>query len=78
MRTQITETLCAKQPNEPDFYLSSGGFRTRFDHVGWLSTIYGRLNRGKKNEAVKHYAAEYGGTVPVMGFSAGHGLLRHV
>ncbi|WP_257159486.1 Abi family protein [Corynebacterium cystitidis] len=65
MRTQITETLCAKQPNEPDFYLSSGGFRTRFDHVGWLSTIYGRLNHGKKNEAVKHYAAEYGGRYPL-------------
>ena len=65
MRTQITELLCAKNQQDPAFYLDSSEFRETFEHIPWLHTVYGRLSRAKKNDPIKHYAAEYGGKYPL-------------
>lgn len=65
MRTQVTELLCARNRENPAFYLDSSEFRPSFEHASWLHTVYGRLSRSSKNEAVKHNASEYGGKYPL-------------
>lgn len=65
MRTQTTELLCLKSPADPAGYLSSDLFREKFDHVNWLSSIFGRLARAKKSESVKHYSQKYSGRFPL-------------
>lgn len=65
MRTQTTELLCLQNPADPAGYLNSDLFREKFDHVKWVSTIYGRLARAKKSDSIKHYSKTYSGRFPL-------------
>lgn len=65
MRTQTTELLCLKSPEDPAGYLGSDLFREKFDHTSWLTKIFGRLARAKKNESVNHYSKKYSGRFPL-------------
>src|SRR5690625_6805590 len=65
MRTQTTELLCLKCPADPAGYLGSDLFREKFDHTSWLTKIFGRLARAKKNESVNHYSKKYSGRFPL-------------
>lgn len=64
LRTRITELLCSKEPEDPTLYLRSEYFKPKFDHVGWLYTVFGRLSRSKSN-AVAHYSKNYAGQFPL-------------
>lgn len=65
VRTQVVEILCAQQPSNPAFYLSSDSFRSKFAHLQWLQTAYSRLARaGAKSDSVKHHTEHYSGMFP--------------
>ena len=65
VRTQVVEILCAQQPSNPAFYLSSDSFRSKVAHLQWLQTAYSRLARaGAKSDSVKHHTEHYSGMFP--------------
>ncbi|AKA97085.1 Abi family protein [Corynebacterium ulcerans] len=65
MRTQITEVLCLRSPDDPTAYLGNVLFKEKFNHIDWLSSIYRRLARAKKSESIKHYSRSYSGQFPL-------------
>ncbi|MDO4915972.1 Abi family protein [Corynebacterium sp.] len=66
MRAQLTDYLCLNPVNDPQAYLSGERFRPTFNHLEWMSAIYGRMNRAsRRSEAITHYSTEYGGQYPL-------------
>lgn len=66
VRALVTDTVCLGPVNDPRAYLDADRFRPTFNHIEWLSTIYGRLNREfGRSEPLKHYADKYGKKFPL-------------
>lgn len=62
LRTRVGAVLCV---SDPLAYENPVNFRPDFDHAAWMRTAQSRIERSqKRNEAIKHYTANYGQQYP--------------
>ncbi|WP_459610469.1 Abi family protein [Corynebacterium urogenitale] len=62
LRARITNHLCLTDDLGPLVYEDPSHFRSKFDHLDWMRTVYSPLSRAKsRSEPIKHYQSNYAG-----------------